>query len=100
MPEKIKKYKFIIFIILISIIYFILTSVQNPVFKYELVDDDFFMIQATNSILNFKWMGKFVGKNLSKGPGAPIFIALTNIIRFNTYTRPVFIIFRWSNIIY
>ena len=97
MLEKIKKHKYIIFIILISLIYFVLTSVQNPLFKYELGDDDFFMVQAANSILNFKWMGKFVGKNLTKGPGAPIFIALTNVIRVNTYASPIFIIFGWSN---
>ena len=86
MAEKLKKHKFIIGIFLISIIYFVLVSVQNPVFNYELVDDDYFMIQASKSILNFKWMGKFVGKNLSKGPGAPIFFAIINVIRNNSYS--------------
>lgn len=99
MLEKIKKHKYIICIIFISIIYFILTSVQNPVFYYLAGYDDLYILASSMFILDFDWLGLFNGATLTKGPGAPIFIALSNIVRINTYTSSVFTISRWSNFI-
>ncbi len=97
MLEKLKKYKFLIGIILISLIYIILTSVQNPNFAYEANDDDYFVLSSAESILNSKWLGSFSAKTLSKGPGAPIYLAIVNFIRNNVYTRSFFTLFRWCN---
>lgn len=80
MIEKLKKNKFLIGIIIISLIYLILTSVQNPNFNYNLKDDDVLIVESASSLLNFKWLGDFKGSLLAKGIGAPLFIAIINII--------------------
>lgn len=80
MLEKIKKHKFAISIIFISLIYLILTSVQNPNFYYYSGADDYLVLHEAKSILDFKWLGHFWGRTLSKGPGAAIFIAISNFI--------------------
>ena len=78
MLEKLKKHKLIIGIILLSVIYFILTSVQNPIFYYNAGYDDLYILISAMSILDIDWLGPFSGVTLTKGPGAPIFIAIAN----------------------
>ena len=92
MLEKIKKHKFLIGIIAISLIYFILTSVQNPIFIYYADCDDYLILTGAKGILDLNWLGDFYGKLLSKGPGTAIFIAIVNIIRINFYSNSIFII--------
>ncbi len=99
MLEKIKKYKFVIGIIFISLVYLILTSVQNPQCYYYAGSDDYLILHEAKSLLDFKWMGHFWGRTLSKGPGAQIFIAIANVIRINPSSSSIFAIFGWSNII-
>ena len=99
MIEKIKKYKFSIGIILISLIYFILTSVQSLRFGYPAVDDDYYILHSAMSILEFHWMGGFQGRTLSKGPGAPIFIAISNAIGL-TLTQAQFLLYIGASILF
>ena len=92
MLEKIKKHKYIIGVILISIIYFIFTSVQNPVFYYLAGYDDLYILASSMFMLDFDWLGFFNGTTLTKGPGASIFIAISNVIGL-TLTQAQFLLY-------
>ena len=98
MLEKIKKHKFLIGIIVISFIYLLLVNVQNPYFAYEATDDDYYILNTAKSILDFKWLGIYNGRTLSKGPGAPIFIAIVNLIGL-TYSQAHFLLYLGGSIL-
>ena len=80
MLEKLKKYKFIVGIIFIGLIYIVLTSVQNPVFYYLAGYDDLYILASAMFMLDFDWFGPFTASTLTKGPGAPLFIAISNCL--------------------
>lgn len=80
MIEKIKQHKFIISVVIISAIYLILTSVQNFYFIYGAGCDDLYTLDSAFHLLNKSWLGPYHAVTLTKGIGAPIFIAFANII--------------------
>ena len=99
MLEKIKKYKFCIGIILISLIYFILTSVQNPKFIYYAGADDYLVLSEARNLLDFKWLGDFNARTLSKGPGTQIFVAIANILGL-TFVQAEFLLYIGCSILF
>ena len=83
MLEKIKKHKYGIIIIIISLIYFILTSAQSFNPYYYAGYDDYLILHEAKSILDLKWLGHYWSSLLSKGPGAAIFVAIANFTGIN-----------------
>ncbi len=99
MLEKIKKHKFAIGIILISIIYFIFTSAQNPNCNYYAGSDDYLILHEAKALLDFKWVGHFWGRTLSKGPGAPIFIVIANFVGLS-FIQAQFLLYIGASILF
>ena len=79
--KKIKKYKWLIIIILICIIKIIFTSVQDINANISLLYDDTLIVKQANSIISGNWLGEYNCLTLVKGAFAPLFIAFLNIIQ-------------------
>lgn len=79
--ETLKKYKWLIIIILICIIKIIFTSVQDINANISLLYDDTLIVKQANSIISGNWLGEYNCLTLVKGAFAPLFIAFLNIIQ-------------------
>ena len=79
--KTLKKYKWLIIIILICIIKIIFTSVQDINANISLLYDDTLIVKQANSIISGNWLGEYNCLTLVKGAFAPIFIAFLNIIQ-------------------
>lgn len=80
MKEKLKKYKFWIFILIIFIVKMILVSCQQPYCIYLAGNDDGFVVIMARNLLDFKWLGRYGSTTLSKGIFASAFMALANVL--------------------
>lgn len=78
--EKIKKFNWLIIILLICIIKIYFTSVQDINTRTLAEYDDALMIKQANAILEGKWLGEYNCLTLVKGPFVPLTIAFFNII--------------------
>ncbi len=78
--KNIKKYIWLIIIILLAIIKLYLISVQPVNVLTESKYDDVLIIEQANSILNGKWLGEYNCLTLVKGVFAPLFLAFANIL--------------------
>lgn len=79
--KTLKKYKWLIIIILICIIKIIFTSVQDINANISLLYDDTLIVKQANSIISGNWLGEYNCLTLVKGAFAPLFIAFLNIIQ-------------------
>lgn len=79
--ETLKKYKWLIIIILICIIKIIFTSVQDINANISLLYDDVLIVKEADSIISGNWLGEYNCLTLVKGAFAPLFIAFLNIIQ-------------------
>ena len=99
MLEKIKNNKFKIGIIFISLIYFVFTSVQNPIFYYKAGYDDLYMLASAMFMLDLDWLGPFSGVTLTKGIGTPVFIAIANTLGL-TFLQAQFLLYLGAAILF
>ena len=81
--QILKKYWFIIAIILLAIIKQLLIS-NIPITPYpnQLCDDDM-MVEMAKSIRAGKWLGNYTSNTLVKGPVFPIILAIINYFGFS-----------------
>lgn len=79
--ETLKKYKWLIIIILICIIKIIFTSVQDINANISLLYDDVLIVKEADGIISGNWLGEYNCLTLVKGAFAPLFIAFLNIIQ-------------------
>ena len=78
--KRLKKYIWLIVVILICIVKLYFTSVQDINANVTLTYDDVLMIKEANSIISGNWLGEYNCLTLVKGAFAPLFIALLNIV--------------------
>ena len=76
------KIKFIIMIVLVSIIRFVLTS-QSSIYVFGSKYDDLLVIKRAKSIIKGNWLGSYNHLTLVKGIGFEIFLVIFNFLKIS-----------------
>ena len=81
--KYIKKYKFIIIIIVITLIRFLMSYNLPSLYFINLTYDDMLMINQTNSLLTGNYLGNYASLTLVKGIFYPLFFMIIRFFNFN-----------------